>query len=270
MKKRILFFFFLFLILTGTSHFYASAQVVLNKSKVKVRISPGKTISGSITVTNNSKVPLPLKAYFEDFLYVPPYDGTKKFLPVGSTEHSCGEWINFSPQEFIIPAFSKREINYVIKVPHDISGGYYGVLFFQKAPELSPEVPGLEIIVRVGCLFFLEAESRTKEASLKDVFAESGCLKLYFANQGSTILVASSVFYIMDAEGMVIDRGEAGNFYLPPKEKALFSIPVSKNLSPGKYILVLTFDLGERDVLVKEIDFSKDSRGNISILEVRD
>ena len=35
------------------------------------------------------------KVYIQDFVYIPPFDGRKKFLPVGSTKFSCGEWISF-------------------------------------------------------------------------------------------------------------------------------------------------------------------------------
>src|SRR4030042_4308951 len=99
------------------------AEVILDKGKGKLSGKPGETVNGTITLSNSSATDIPLRAYFEDFVYIPPFDGGKKFLPVGSTEYSCGRWVSFSPQEFILPALSKQEINSVIKVPQGALGG---------------------------------------------------------------------------------------------------------------------------------------------------
>jgi len=262
--------FFLIIALLCNIKLQAFAEVILDKGKIKLTVKPGETINGSITLTNSSATDIPLRAYLEDFTYVPPFDGSKKFLPVGSTEYSCGKWISFSPQEFILPALSKQEINYVIKVPQGALGGYYGVLFFEKSPKLAPKEMGLGIVVRVGCLFFLETEGKVKKGALEDVSLEGNSLKAYFVNSGNIILVTNAVYYTMDEQGMVVDRAETGKFYLPIKDKFPLSIAVPEKFSPGNYTEVLTFDLEEGDVLVKEIAFSKDKTGSSRILQIRD
>lgn len=248
----------------------AAAEVILDRGKVKLTIKAGETITGFITLRNDSNTDIPLRAYFGDFVYIPPFDGSKKFLPLGATESSCGEWVSFSPQEFTLPALTKRQINYVIKVPQDASGGYYGVLFFETAPGKPEEGKGLQIITRIGSLFFLETEDRIKRASLNDLSIEEDSIQAHFVNSGNVILISNAVFYIMDEEGMVVDRREIKKFYLPPGEKFPFTIPILAGLSSGSYTVVLTFDLEEGDILVREIDFSKDEEGEIKILQIRE
>ena len=74
----------------------------------------------------------------------------------------------------------------------------------------------------------------------------------------------------MDKEGLVVAREEVKKIYLPPANEATFSIDLPESLKAGDYTLVLTFDLGEGDSLVKEVDFNKSSTGSFKILAQRD
>jgi len=250
--------------------FDAASQVILNTGKIKLAVSPGETVTGFLTLRNTSSTPVMLRAYFEDFMYIPPFDASKKFLAMGATKSSCGKWVRFSPQDFTVEPFSKRKINYSINVPPDAKGGYYGVLFFEKSPESSKVPGGLQIITRIGCLFFVETHDKTKAAAIDDIEITANNIQGRFVNSGNVIIISDAVFYIMSREGMIADRGKIKKFYLPPGEKYFFTINLPENLSPGSYTVVLTFDLEEGDVLVREIDFTKDTLGNIRIEAVRE
>lgn len=75
---------------------------------------------------------------------------------------------------------------------------------------------------------------------------------------------------MMNSEGVVFDRGEVDTLYLPPEQGAPFFITVSDKVPQGAYTLVLTFDLGDGDSLVEEIDFAKKDNSSVEILQVRD
>ena len=267
--KKIVFIFTVLILISVSSSVHS--QVVLDKGKMKLIITPGETANGALTLSNDTDEDIPLKAYFEDFIYLPPYDATKKFLAAGSTDYSFSQWVFFSPQEFIVPAQGKKELNYVIKPPENISGGYYGVLFFERDRDSSdPQQGGIKIITRIGCLFFLEADDKYKKAVLEDLSTQNNTLSGYLVNTGNVILLANSVFYVMDEEGMVADRNKLKTFYLPPGKKVLMEIVDLDKLSSGRYTIVLTFDLEEGDVFVKEIDFVKEGFGELKIIETRD
>ena len=91
-----------------------------------------------------------------------------------------------------------------------------------------------------------------------------------FTNSGNSFLHAKGVFYVMDNEGMIYDRGELRELYLLPGDSAGMVIDLSKSTSTGVYTMVVTFDMEEDDALIKEIDFSLDSSGNVTVLEERD
>lgn len=246
------------------------AELVLDKGKITEVIVPGQVVSGALNLRNTGNDPIRLKIYFEDFLYKQPFDGTKKFLPMGSTDYSCGEWVQISPQELVLPPLTSKKVTYLIKPPSELKkGGYYGVLFFENMPG-EQAGGGLQIITRVGCLFFLETAGSQKRTRLVEPMVTGNRLDMGFLNEGEIIVIAKVTYYVMDSQGMAIDRGEVNTFYLPPKEKFPVSIEMNKNLAPGKYTIVLTFDLGEGEVIVREVDLTKSSLGISSVAEIRD
>ncbi|MFH1938920.1 MAG: hypothetical protein ABIK21_02060 [bacterium] len=249
-----------------------SFNLSISDPKINLKVKKGEVLPGRIKAENPSSGEIKVKVYLEDFAYIPPYDGTKKFLPSGSTEFSCSPWISFSPQEFKLPAFGARFVDYSIRVPPDAKGSYYAVLFFETALGEIEEEPGynVKVLGRVGSLIFLEAEGGLKQAEVKDIEAEGEEIKGEFLNLGDVFINSISSYFIMDEEGMAVDRGKLQDLYLFPKDKASFVISLSKKIPTGKLSLICTFDLGEGDILVKEVDFIKDANGFIKIIEIRD
>lgn len=246
------------------------AQLLIEEGKVNLTVDPDDSVVGSITVHNTSDAPITVRAYWEDFEYQPPYQGKKNFLPAGSTSNSMSDWIQFSPRDFPLAPYSKKEIKYSIKTPPEIKGGHYGVLFIEKAVEGTKERVGVNIVTRVGSLFFLEPVNKERKAHLSKISTDQSNLKGSITNDGDIIVIPHGVFYTMGSDGLVVDRGEIANYYLPPTKDAAFELTTAQDLAPGKYTMVLTFDLGEGQPLVKEIDFEKASGANLKILEERD
>ena len=262
---------FLILAILLNSNSSVFSQLMIDKAKIKLEIIPKETFAGTINVRNFSEKNVGVKVYFQDFVYIAPFDGRKNFLTLGATEYSCGKWIRFFPEEFTLAPFGKEEVAYSIEVPEGIKGGYYGVLFFETSMgQLEGKEVHLKVVQRLGCLFFLETDDKTKKAEIKTISITQDPLQGYFVNSGDTILIPSSVFYIMDKQGMIVGRGEIEKFYLPPGEKTSFNIKLPGELSQEAYTLVITFDLEEGDSLIKEIDFVKEKPGIIKILQIRD
>ncbi|MCA9405805.1 MAG: hypothetical protein KC684_04665 [Candidatus Omnitrophica bacterium] len=246
------------------------AQILVEQGKVIEVIAPGETVTGVLNIHNTSGEPINVIGYWEDFDYVEPYNGNKKFLPAGAGEKSASEWINLSPTSFQLAPFQRKEVSYVINPPQDSTGGYYGVVFFEKeSPDVDSRL-GVRIVSRVGSLFFLESVDQKRSGRYENIVTEGSGFTGKFTNEGNVILIAEGVYFILDAEGLAVDRGEVPNIYLPPGKTADYKIPFSNELTAGSYTLLLTVDLGEGASLVKEIDFQKTSSGDMTIKEVRD
>lgn len=248
----------------------ARAQMMINPVRVEKEIMPSSSIVESITLHNTSDREISIKAYWRDFIYTPPFSGKKDFLPMGASEYSFGDWIRFSPEEFVLPPKGKKQVNYSINVPPDIHGGYYGVLFFEQAPKaLNSPGTGVSLVTRMGCLFFLQASNRNKSVGIENIKAESDGIVGEIANQGDVFVFPKGIYYLMDPEGLVSERGELEKIYLTPNNQTKFQVDIPAGLSPGKYTLVLTFDLKDGDSIVREIDFVKDRYSGLKVVEIK-
>jgi hypothetical protein len=248
----------------------AKAQVFLEEGKVSLVVSGGERVNKSIVVHNTSAEDLDAKVYWEDFEYQPPYDGTKIFLPAGTTPVSAARWVTYSPQQLVLPSFGKQQINYTIDVPQRMTEGHYGVLFIERINKDIKDASGLNVITRVGCLFFIEPKDKVKKATLQDFsISPQNRLSGRFVNQGNIILIPRMTYYIMGEGDMVNDRGEVKKIYVPPGGSAAWEITLPDHLNAGRHTLIINSDLEEGDVVVKEIELNKDASGKWTIKNVQ-
>ncbi len=248
----------------------ARAQFFLEQAKVSLDVSAGEHRNGSLLIHNTSAQPEYIKVYWEDFQYKAPYEGTKEFLPAGTSPDSVSQWVAFSPQEFSIPAYGKQNIDYTVTVPAQINEGHYGVLFFEKTTGPLQGETGLSVVTRIGCLFFVEPGNKSKKAVLQNVIVQGNTIKADYVNQGNVTELPRTTFYVMQDKGLVVLRGEAKKLYVPSGTTASLALPMKKTLDPGHYTLVLNSDLDEGDVVVEEAGLTVGAAGQITVDHVRD
>jgi hypothetical protein len=248
----------------------AKAQFVIENAKVVLAVSAGERVNGSVTIHNPSKEDASVRVYWEDFEYVAPYDGSKKFAASGTLNGSAGAWVNYTPQEFKIPAMGKQRIDYTVSVPQAVQGGHYGVLFFEKVDADPLTSTGVKIVYRTGALFFIEAKDKAKKGELQAIKSVDGKkIVADIVNQGDVVLVPRTTYYIMDETSYIVDRGDVAALYVPQGATASVEVNLPAGLKPGSYTCVINADLDEGDVAVNEVAFMKDAAGNIVIKDPR-
>lgn len=266
MKKSCIFIMALLLSCIVAQH--AIAQLIVEQGKVKTIVAAGETVAGHIVLHNSTNQPIDVSVYLEDFEYIPPFDGTKKFFPAGATDRSVAQWFSFQPKTLQLPPYGKKNINYTAAVPPDASGGYYGVLFFERADKqvLTRGSVGVQLIARVGSLLFFETADSVKKMAIDDLKLDSGRLNARLMNRGNINLVAKCFFYILDPDGVPVDRAESQTYYLNEGATSDFSIDFTDRLSAGRYTAVLTFDLEDGISQVHEFDFSVTAGGDFNLI----
>jgi hypothetical protein len=272
------------------SNLYAYKAIQLDQPKVRLIVPPGQSKAGRIEVKNDSKEPKAVKIYVEDWAYTAD-DGSKKFMPSGTTDLSCANWISFAPAEFIVPALGKQYVNYTVKVPKEAVGGHYAVLFFESAmgnlPEKTEAMVSMPVAIRIGSLFYIEPEgtiNRTAELGKLSLERKSNseplAINLDFKNTGNVDIIAAGNFNIIDKQGIVYSRGEFSNkIYTFAGNTAKFTATTKEPLPKGKYDFIITLDLGQAleelgmgrgPILVKEAEIEIENKGEVvSIGELR-
>ena len=272
--KKIL--FLIAIVLFVGIHSLGFAAIQLGKWNVHLDGKPGETIKDTIEIANDSDKAVTVNAYVQDFSLAPSFDGKQKFLPIGSLPRSCSKWVSISPPIFILGPREKKELVYSLKIPEGANGSYWGILFFRQAAEVLDIKAegrfgaGLGITISNGYSIFVRAGESRKQAGIENVVGAVNKIEADFVNAGNILLRSEGSFYVMDEEGTAMDRGEIKKVYLPPDEKVSFETRFSEDLPEGNYTAVITFDLGDEDALIKEVDFAKRTGGDIQVLQVRD
>lgn len=270
---KIKFFIICAAVVMGTSVCLpAFAQIYIDKAKIEMTVAPGQYIADKIVVFNDSEQARKVKIYMEDFAYKAPFDGSKDFAIANTLPRSNANWITYSPRDLTIPPKDKMEVSYIVNVPQDVQGGYYGVLIFENVPEgiMDGAKTGVRLITRIGALMLFETENSNKIQVFDNFRVENGVLKFLLSNQGDTFLRAGTVYYAMDADGNVADRGNLKDVFIPMGEKTDVELPIKADLPDGEYTYILTFDLQHNLSVVREVDIKKSGASDIRVLAVRE
>ncbi len=254
MKKTIIGLVIATLFFTTASYVFAQVRPDQNEARV-FSVKPGETVTHKVSVDNIGTTPIRVKASFEDFVYVKPFDGLKELKPLGSTKRSCGKWMIVNPAEFELGPGATQTVNCEIKVPADAKGGYNAVLFFEKLSDAVSQ-EGMGLTLRMGVPFFVQTINKTHNIALEDLSFTSKNVRGQLHNAGDTFIISEPSFYVMDAAGIVVDRGKIKKVYMPEQTWVPLLIKFSKEISKGKYNLVVSFDLEGEPALIKESEFT--------------
>ena len=249
----------------------AAFALRIDNPRVRIPVTSGKSYSGAIVVDNPTKEDVVVKVYLEDFIYVDPFNGDKKFMARGTTPRTISDFITFSPAGFTLSPFNSQTVNFSITLDKKINETHCGVLFFETSIGTSmDEGKAIDVMGRLGSLIFLDPEDAKKTAAFTLSGGGDYALSGTLANTGNAFFSALGTFYVMDDKGMVADRGQTEGLYLMPGDKHAVAVKFSKSLPPGKYTAVISFDLEGGDLFTKEVDFSLTSGGGVQVGESRD
>lgn len=248
------------LCLAGISNSEAST-IRISNPKIELELAPGETYSGEISVENPDNEEVKTKIYLEDWVYSPGGTGEKKFSPMGTQPLSCSRWIQFSPAQEMLKPYGRFTARYTISVPQDASGGYYSVLFFETILGTAQDEEGVNVLVsgRVGALFMVHVKGTVKrqgDVTEVKISPPSGNKPLEilttFKNTGNVDIPLGGTFLLMDADGKVSARGDLQKIYTLPGVQETGTTQWVGRLPAGAYTLLLTYDLGQGQSIVKE------------------
>ena len=244
-------------------------------SVVRMTGKPGQAQNATVRVLNNGAGPTQVVTEVSDVGNRVDEQGrlVREFPPAGTLPYSCAKWTLLRENQFALQPTEFKDVTFVISPPSDSVGGSACVVFFRGIPLTDIEKSGdssqpratIQIQPRLGAMVFYEIEGTVKRtAQLLKLTSEAPTakdpLRLHYAfkNTGNSDVLLSWTFYILDANKTLMAKGDLKSIRMFPGDEGLGETEWPSTLGPGKYQLVVSFELGPeaREVIVKELEFS--------------
>lgn len=189
-------------------HYITEAQVASQSLEVSpptqdVTVDPGKTITVTTKLRNNTPKALPITATIQDFTA----EGDEGQVELSSnSKWSVAQWASISPNKFTLQGGSEQEVTATISVPNSAAGGRYGSFLFSVDSQKAPN--SASVSQQIASLFLLRISGDVTEAVRLDSFSapafqEFGPVpfSLNFANTGNVHVKPFGLISVTDMFG---------------------------------------------------------------------
>lgn len=249
--------------------------ISISPSVIRMTGKVGQSQQATVRVLNNSTIPLQVLTEVNDVGNTLDKIGklTRQFFPAGTLPYSCAKWILLRENEFSLPPKDYRDINFLISPPADSTGGSACVVFFKGIPSPDQKSNGnaaqpqatIQIQPRLGAMVFYEIEGTvTRTGVLVHLTHEPPTaqkplkISYVFRNTGNADILISGTFYILDQNKALMTKENLKPIRTFPGDEGIGETEWVGSLAPGRYQLVVTFELGPgtQEVVVKELELS--------------
>ncbi|PLW98279.1 MAG: hypothetical protein C0593_06095 [Marinilabiliales bacterium] len=181
-------------------------------------------------------------------------DGTVTYLPSGTSEKSCSDWITLNPPFFELQPNESRKIAVIMRVPDDpaAQSSRWSMLFVQEAKEQNETMSadkstkaGVTINPSVGVYVFQTPASYNNVAATISNFrdVEKGSTVAVDVKNIGDVLIKGKVYLIISdlqtAEETQLDPRE---FTILPGVSKTLELSLPENMAPGLYTLTAVLD----------------------------
>jgi len=236
------------LFVVGTAH----ASLMFRQPSLKLMLKQGQSFNGGIVLENVSDKPLKVKAEFVDTI-----DKDGKAVP-----RSCSKWIELPESDFVIPPNSIKDLRVNIKVPKNVSGGYWTAIVYSyyNGQMKGPEDMTFNIKMHIEMPVEIQISDTIKnDLSADDI--EIACspektltIKAKVKNTGNSFAEAKLMSMVLGSDGKVADKFISEKFKTYPGDEKELAYNKKIELKSGVYkaVFMLDFDGGELKTIEKE------------------
>jgi len=153
-----------------------SRSIVISPPTIEHSLNPGESGEGVLKVTNNGNTDLTFAANVHDFI-VEDKSGTPIILTDDtlSEKYSGASWVAVTPNTFVVPAGTTKEINYFLQVPADAApGGRYAAAIYEPVDAIQVDGTGAGVNTQLGSLFYITVAGPVTERAEVSLFAAPG------------------------------------------------------------------------------------------------
>jgi hypothetical protein len=222
-------------------------------------LTPGKPTAFTLTVSNVTNFPLPVKGMVRDFTVQ-----SADLQTADRDRLDASKWFTLDEPDFIIQPHQVRTIKASIQPPADASpGGHYATIFFQPlVPEEALSVSTAYMNARVGVLAFTVVKGDiTQKLSIATPLHAPGVIQrgnatFSFAlkNNGNVHLLPSGTLTIYNGRNKAVAALHLPPGIILPNETKTYDIPWQPPEPVGKYRGQLSLRYGDDNTRLPQQD----------------
>jgi len=220
---------------------------------VEIRMEPGRTCTGTISVQNMGDGAEHLRAYCQDWTLKP--DGVVVFLGAGKLPGSASPYTEVVPSEFDLEPGQTRQVRYTLSPPDQVSGEIRTAVIFEAGARAvsAPGAPS-RLVPRIGTILYAQVgpapAPRARVAQL-DLDRSGGSLAI--ENLGAAHLRFTGQIEFRDATGALVRRSDLTPFVILPapfnRHVQRLSAEALAGLPNGHYQVTTILDYGGESLL---------------------
>ena len=248
----------------------ASAQdslfsVEVTPLRVELKLTPGATHTQAVTLKNDSKKPVRVRARVDDWYL--SKDGTPQFKAVAPDyPYSAAAWVRLNPPEQLVAPGATAIVRFTTTVPGDakVAGYRCAVMFEFDPPDAEASAAKARDVMfrgRVATLLYATVGSPAVNVDLTDlqtrlVAGQPPAVVATLNNTGRVHVRTKGTMLIYDQTGKIVRQLALPNVPVLPESEREVAISTSGEkdppLPPGTYRIEVKFDLDLAALVVGE------------------
>lgn len=239
-------------------------SVEVTPLRVELKLTPGATHTQAVTLKNDSKNAVRVRARVDDWYL--SMDGTPQFKATAPDyPYSAAAWIRLNPPEQLVAPGATAIVRFTTTVPAaaKVAGYRCAVMFEFDPPDAAAAAKSRDVMFRgrVATLLYATVGSPAPVVDLTDLQArvvagQPPSIVATLHNTGSVHVRTKGTLVIYDQEGKVVRQRHLPNVPVLPESEREVSIPTAaereRPLPPGTFRVEVKFDLGLTALVVGE------------------
>jgi P pilus assembly chaperone PapD len=189
-------------------------------------------------------------------------DGQNRFLPSGSTPHSCGPALSFFPAAFLIEPGANQVVRLAVEKVSGTPRECWDIVFVQEVAQTKQFTrSGLQFVFRTGVKVYVAPTGLTRDASITSMSLEQRNpgqrrISIQFRNSGEVHLAAKGRVEIRRADNSVVAEVPISEFPTLPGAVRQLEVNVPSTTLPGNYVALALIDFGGSEIAAGELELT--------------
>ncbi|TKG96473.1 DUF916 domain-containing protein [Puteibacter caeruleilacunae] len=224
----------------------------VSPTRLEYNLEPGQNGQMMLNIKNHSDKKKSYTATLKDWTV--NAQGELTYLPVGTTDKSCSNWVTINPAFFELQPNESKKIGVIMKVPGDQNAmsTKWSMLFIQEVTEKNETIggdkstkAGITVNPSIGVYVLQSPESyNNTSATINNIkeLEKGKSVTVDVSNTGDKIIIGKVYLIVSDLQTAEEQTLEPIEITLIPGVTKTTTLALPENMKPGSYSLTGVLD----------------------------